>query len=71
VAQRSAEAQPLERGGTEADDVVISVTLILSSAAAVASSAWFADQSIYQAIIPQGSHRMRATTATIAISDTP
>jgi hypothetical protein len=38
--QRQAEAQPLASGGAEADDVLLTVTLIMPGAAAVASSDW-------------------------------
>jgi hypothetical protein len=42
-AERKAEAQPLTSGGAEADDVLLSVTVIITGAAAVASSVWFAN----------------------------
>ena len=45
-AERKAEAQPLGSGGAEADDVLLSVTVIMPGAAAVASSDWFSDPNV-------------------------
>jgi hypothetical protein len=46
ASERIAEAQPLGSGGVEADDVLLSVTVIMPGAAAVASSDWFSDPNV-------------------------
>ena len=47
VVQRKADAQPRAGGGAEADDVLLSVTVIMPDSAAVASSVWFSDQNVH------------------------